>query len=220
MRGASPGALPAMTNDGPSPARSQPLSALDRATRYRLLPNTPVTLLQRVRASNDRQAWDDLVRLLVPLVDHWVRQATRDRTDRADVGQDVFLELAKRLPTWDYDRAGSFRAWLKTVTRTKCVDLFRKRGNAAAADGLSNLAAAEQPDQVERQETLVLTRAALKLLEAQVRPDVWDIFRRYVLDEEPAAAVAAACGVEVGYVYLVRNRLLTRLRGLLEHVRQ
>lgn len=207
-----------MTNESLSASSSQPLSALDRGTRYRLLPHTPVTLLQRVRQNNDRRAWDDLVRLLVPLVDHWIQQTIRDRNDRADIGQEVFLELSKRLPKWDYDSSRSFRAWLRTVTRTKCVDLFRKRGNTAGEQGLSKLAAEEQPDRVEQEESLLLTRAALKLLQSQVRPDIWAIFRQYVLDEVPAATVAATCGVEVGYVYLVRNRLLTRLRGLLENV--
>ncbi len=207
-----------MKHDSLSASRSQPLSSLDRLTRHRLLPNTPVTLLQRVRENNDRAAWDDLVRLLVPLVDHWVRQTIPHRDDRADVGQDVFLELAKRLPTWQYDRSRSFRAWLKTIARTKCIDLFRKRGNPAGEQHLSQLAAAEVPDELERQETIILTRSALGLLESQVRPDIWSIFRQYVLDEVPAATVATVCDVEVGYVYLVRNRLLTRLRGLLENV--
>ncbi|QEL13244.1 RNA polymerase sigma factor [Limnoglobus roseus] len=207
-----------MTHDSLSASRSQPLSALDRVTRQRLLPHTPVTLLQRVRQNNDRTAWDDLVRLLVPLVDHWVQQTIRDRDDRADVGQDVFLELSKRLPTWNYDSSRSFRAWLRTVTRTKCVDLFRKRGNAAGEQHLSKIASAEVPDELERQEALLLTRAALSLLESQVRPDIWAIFRQYVLEEIPAATVSRTCGVEVGYVYLVRNRLLTRLRGLLENL--
>lgn len=207
-----------MPNESLSASNSQPLSSLDRATRHRLLPHTPVTLLQRVRQNNDRKAWDDLVRLLVPLVDHWVQQTIRDRTDRADVGQEVFLELAKRLPKWDYDSSRSFRAWLRTVTRTKCVDLFRRRGNTSGEHGLAKLAAEERPDQVEQQEALVLTRAALSLLRTQVRPDIWAIFQQYVLDEAPAATVARTCNVEVGYVYLVRNRLLTRLRGLLENL--
>lgn len=198
---------------------TQPLSSLDRAARGRLLPHTPVTLLQRIRESRDPAAWDDLVRLLAPLVDHWTRRSLPDRNDRADVAQDVFLELSKRLPAWDYDSSRSFRAWLRTVTRTKCVDLFRKRGHRQAEYELSQIVSAESPDELEIQERALLTRAALRLLKSQVREDVWDIFRRHVLEEEGAAAVAVVVGVEVNYVYLVRSRLLAKLRALLANVR-
>lgn len=200
-------------------AETQPLSTLDRAARSALLPHTPVTLLQRIRDSRDDAAWDDLVRLLAPLVDHWTRRSLADRHDRADVAQDVFLELAKRLPAWDYDSSRSFRAWLRTVTRSKCVDLFRKRGERAAEYELSQVVAAESPDELEIQERAVLARAALRLLKEQVRADVWTIFRRHVLEEEPAAAVATASGVELNYVYLVRSRLLAKLRALLANLR-
>lgn len=196
-----------------------PLSSLDRAARSRLLPHTPVTLLQRIRESRDPAAWDDLVRLLAPLVDHWTRRSLSDRNDRADVAQEVFLELAKRLPAWDYDSSRSFRAWLRTVTRSKCVDLFRKRGHRQAEYELSQIVAAESPDELEIQERALLARSALRLLESQVRPDIWELFRRHVLEEESAGAVAIGSGVDVNYVYLVRSRLLARLRGLLANLR-
>jgi RNA polymerase sigma-70 factor, ECF subfamily len=198
---------------------TQPLSLLDRAARSRLLPNTPVTLLQRIRDSRDPAAWDDLVRLLAPLVDHWSRRSLPDRNDRADVAQEVFLELSKRLPAWDYDSSRSFRAWLRTVTRSKCVDRFRQRGERAAEYELSQIVAAESPDELEIQERALLARAALRLLKGQVREDVWAIFRQHVLEEEPAAAVAGSSGVEVNYVYLVRSRLLAKLRALLANLR-
>ncbi len=198
---------------------SQPLSTMDRDSRSRLLPNTPVTLLERIRNSQDATAWDDLVRLLAPLVENWIRPVLSDRNDLADVAQDVFLELSKRLPVWDYDSSRSFRAWLRTVTRNKCMDLFRKRGQRQAEVELTQIVAKETPDELELRERQLLTKAALRLLQSQLRPDVWDLFRRHVLEDEPAAAVAASCGVEVNYVYLVRSRLLAKLRGLLVNLR-
>jgi RNA polymerase sigma-70 factor, ECF subfamily len=203
----------------PPAASNPPLSAMDRAARTRLLPGTPVTLLQRIKEARDTTAWDDLVRLLAPLIDFWVRRTVPDANDRADIAQDVFLELSKRLPAWEYDASRSFRAWLRTVTRSRCVDFFRRRGRPDAEYELSQVLADQAPDLVEQHEVRLLTRSALKLLRTQVRADVWDIFQQYVLDEEPAATVAQACGVEVNYVYLVRSRLLARLRGLLENIR-
>lgn len=200
-------------------AEMPPLSSLDRAARSALLPQTPVTLLQRIRQSRDPAAWDDLVRLLAPLVDHWMRRSLIDHNDRADVAQDVFLELSRRLPVWDYDSSRSFRAWLRIVTRSKCIDLFRKRGERAAEYELSQAVAAESPDELEIQERAVLARAALRLLRSQVRDDVWTIFRRHVLEEEPAGTVAVSNGVEVNYVYLIRSRLLAKLRALLANLR-
>lgn len=51
----------------------------------------------------------------------------------SDLVQDVFLVLVQKLPEFQYDSKGSFRAWLKTVTLNKWRQRFLREARAAAA---------------------------------------------------------------------------------------
>lgn len=79
--------------------------------------DTPTTLLNRLRSPGDRDAWAQFVHLYTPLLYHWVRKLGLGTTEAADLVQDVFVTLLRTLPTFEYDRQRSFRAWLRTVTR-------------------------------------------------------------------------------------------------------
>src|SRR5437016_5008771 len=96
---------------------------------------TSRSLLERVRA-DDGPAWDRLVRLYAPLVMHWCRRWDLQEQDVADVFQEVFLSVATHIADFHKDREGdTFRGWLRTITRSKVLDLFRRRGREPAGCG-------------------------------------------------------------------------------------
>src|SRR5690348_2394285 len=139
---------------------------------------TSVSLLQRLRRPEESGAWERFVQLYTPLIYHWACRAGLREADAADLVQDVFLLLLRKLPEFDYDRHGSFRGWLRTVTLNLWRTRLRRRvlpvepgaspDGAATPDGVAELAEAEYRDQ--------LVGRALDLLRTDFEPATWRAF--------------------------------------------
>ncbi|MBV9125140.1 MAG: sigma-70 family RNA polymerase sigma factor [Planctomycetes bacterium] len=177
-----------------------------------------------MRSSADQQAWNRFVELYTPLLFHWTRLLGLQAQDAADLVQDVFLVLIRKLPEFQYDRDKSFRGWLRTVLLNK----WRKdRRNpsppplAAASPAWSDLVS---PDNTiafgEDEYRHYLVGQALRLMQAEFQPSTWKACWEYVVRGRPAAEVAAELGLQVGTVYAAKCRVLSRLRqelaGLLD----
>ena len=183
-------------------------------------PSTPPSLLERLRHPDDRGGWAKFVDLYTPLLLAWVRRLGTPDADRPDVVQEVFRVLVRELPAFRYDPARTFRGYLFDITRQRAVDHFRRRGKTLPAD----LDATISPDTVaawvETDYASQLIRRALGLVATDFDPPTADAFRRYVLDGQPPAAVAAALGITTAAVYQAAYRVRQRLRqefaGLLD----
>ena len=102
---------------------------LSSARRYLVFssPNhlTSVSLLQRLRRSQDDDAWRRFVSLYTPLLVAWARKLGVPPHEAGDLVQDVFMRLAQELPRFDYDRGRRFRGWLWTILLNKWRDRRR-----------------------------------------------------------------------------------------------
>lgn len=178
-----------------------------------------MTLLQRAR-DNDPEAWNRLVRLYAPLVEHWCRQAgIRDGIE--DVRQEVFRAVATGLVNFRRDRPGdTFRGWLRGVTRNKLLAHFRDRqGKPTAAGGSdAHLAMAHVPDPISltdddpASEVTGLYHRALELVRAEFEPRSWDAFWRAAVLGHDTSAIAADLGVTPAAVRKAKSRVLHRLK--------
>jgi len=130
----------------------------------------------------------------------------------------------RKLPSFAHDPQQSFRAWLRTVLRNRCVTLLRTpsvvlpaAGSAqvpepVVADGL-----AKWEDEEYRRQLMSRT---LRLLQRDFQPVTWQAFWDFVVCQRLAAEVGAAHGISVDSVYSAKSRVLRRLReelkGLLD----
>jgi RNA polymerase sigma-70 factor (ECF subfamily) len=175
----------------------------------------------RVRA-HDKAAWDRLVHLYTPLVCHWCQRAGLQPADVQDVGQEVFKAVWRTIQTFRRDHPGdSFRGWLRTITRSKIADFYRRQhAQAAAVGGSEALTQAYEvpqprwddsdgePDQAEAS---LLYQRAVELIRAAFSEKTWLAFQAYVLEGRPPAEVAAALEMSVAAVYTAKSRVLKRL---------
>ncbi len=185
---------------------------------------TPASLLERLRDPAKEADWDHFVRLYSPLLCCWARRLGLNGADVADLVQDVFTILVRKLPAFRYDPNKRFRAWLWTITVNKCRE--KRRGKAAdtlqAGEGdLARLAGPDSADAVDEAEyRQYLVRRALQLMQAKFQPATWRAFWECVAADRPAAEVAAELGLSVDAVYAAKSRVLRHLRreldGLLE----
>jgi RNA polymerase sigma-70 factor (ECF subfamily) len=178
------------------------------------MPSTPVTLLERLRRTDDGAAWSQFVRLYTPLLYGWARRAGLSEADAADLLQDVFTTLLQELPRFEYQPGKSFRAWLRTILLNRWRTLRRRRApQPLPPERLGEAPAEADPDLPgEAEERRELVRRALALIEGDFTAATWQAFRQFVVRERRAAEVAAELGLSINAVYLARSRVLRRLR--------
>lgn len=176
---------------------------------------TQFSLLIRLRATDDTEAWSRFVRLYTPLVHHWIGKTGVEANAMDDLVQEVFVVLLDRAQWLGENRPGSFRGWLRTVTLNKCRDHFR-RANRMTEPRLMGL-----PDMAECDPAVLLTddeyrryvaRAALRLMRDSFSETTWRACWEHVAMNRPAREVAVELGITENAVYLARGRVLKRLR--------
>jgi RNA polymerase sigma-70 factor (ECF subfamily) len=181
---------------------------------------TSRSLLQRAR-DHQPGAWERLVLLYSPLVRHWCRRGGVAAQDVDDVAQDVFTRAFGSLDTFYHDRpTDTFRGWLRTITRHRIVDHYRKeKRNVPAAGGSAALGVLlnqpdipDEPDAEERDLCDRLYEASLDFIRGEFEPRTWQMFWRTVVDDQPTAVVAAELGVTANSVRQARSRVLRRIR--------
>jgi RNA polymerase sigma-70 factor (ECF subfamily) len=181
---------------------------------------TSITLLTKLRqVPADQEAWAQFTQRYGRKIYAWCRQWELQEADAEDVTQIVLLKLAEKMQTFQYDREGSFRAWLKTVARHAWSDYLSGRKAAVAAGGSQ---AVELLRTVEAREDLVrrldeefdrelLDEAAARVRQ-RVTPRTWQAFERTAVQGQSGAEAAAALGMKVATVFVARSKVQKMLQ--------
>jgi RNA polymerase sigma-70 factor (ECF subfamily) len=175
---------------------------------------TPVSLLERIARAPRTPDWERFVELYTPLLFAWAARAGATGDDASDLVQDVFTILVEKLPQFRYDAGGSFRGWLRTVLQNRWRQLRRADPDRTRRAGAPpDLPDHRLPDLTEAEYTRHIAQRALGVLEADFEPRTWAAFWAFVVEERPAAEVAARHRISVNAVYLAKARVLARLRA-------
>lgn len=183
--------------------------------------STSTSLIERARR-HDPAAWDRLCFVYCPLVYRWARVVGLQHDDAADVGQEVFWTVARRIGTFDHERPdATFRGWLKTITRNKIGDHLKRGNGREQAIGGSSVRVlssipAELPDEPPSDPAFDVERAilhrTLDAIRAEFEPRTWQAFWLSAVDELPTDDVAERLGMTRKAVRQARYRVLRRLR--------
>jgi RNA polymerase sigma-70 factor (ECF subfamily) len=177
---------------------------------------TPVSLLLRLKEPKAEMAWQRFVELYTPLLFYWARAAGLKSPDDADLVQEVFAILVRKLPEFEYDSHKSFRSWLRTVVLNKWRDQQRRKVAAGGDPAACDLAELADPkldgDFWEREHRKQLTARALAVMKVDFEETTWKACWEHVVIGRPAAEVAAELGISRNAVYVAKCRVLRRLR--------
>ena len=183
---------------------------------------TSSSLLSRIRAE-ESGAWDRLVTLYAPLVYHWCRRWSLREEDLADVFQEVFKALVIHVAGFRKQNKGdTFRGWLWTITRSKVLDHFRRKGKEPAGGGgteawmrLEQVAAPEAVEPVDPEETQAMRKLflrGLELIRGEFEERTWRAFWRTAVEGRSPGDVAADLSMSPGAIRVAKSRVLQRLR--------
>jgi RNA polymerase sigma-70 factor (ECF subfamily) len=180
---------------------------------------TSATLLLRMRGS-DPMAWERFVAIYAPLVWSWCRLARLQDQDGADVVQEVFRAVTQSIGDFRQQPTGTFRGWLRTITRHKIVDLCRERLQAGqgvgGSDHQARLAQIPIPTEIEEAtddaDAQRLVQRIMELLRPEFSAQAWQAFWRTAVDGCSATDVAHELGMTAGAVRVAKCRVLQRLR--------
>jgi RNA polymerase sigma-70 factor (ECF subfamily) len=182
---------------------------------------TSPTLLGRLRDTpTDQAAWGEFVDRYSRKVYSWCRQRGLQRADAEDVTQNVLVDLARQMRTFEYRPSGSFRAWLRLVTHRAWCDLLESRRAATAGSGdtgvLRVLESVEARDDLLRQLAeeydRELLEEAMKRVQPRVEPQTWEAFRLTALERLSGAEAASRLGVAVTAVFKAKSRVQKMLQ--------
>ena len=182
--------------------------------------STPASLLERLHQPSETLAWGRFVDLYSPLLFRWAKQLGLSDHDRADLVQDVFLVLVRKLPEFQYDPVRSFHAWLKTVFLNQHRVRLRNRSPILNDDACDRLAAKSEHDLEDSEHHAYLIRQAFRLIASEFSAQQQKAFNDYVLGERAPEDVASELNISPGTVYSIKSKILSRLRqelrGLLD----
>lgn len=183
---------------------------------------TSLSLLERLRGE-DPQAWQTVCRVYAPLIYTWCRSDGVSPQDAEDILQEVFGILHRSLDTFEPRSNGSFRGWLRTITRNRVRDHFRRLGAGPLVAGGSTAnamlhqhaepSATADPEPISANPQLL---RSLDYVRAEFREKTWLAFWMSTAEGRATADVAADLEMTEGAVRKARFRVLRRLREELD----
>ena len=135
--------------------------------------STSPTLLSEVADWQDHPAWVSFRGRYNPLLRRWCHGYGLDDDSVDEVCQRIWIELADRMRTFQYDPNRTFRGWLRRVCDSRVIDFLRQR------QSVSLLSLDDRDGEPE-----AATRAAsIDLREDDQLEGAADLLRRFLLGE-------------------------------------
>lgn len=185
-------------------------------------------LVKTLRGGADEAAWTLFCQRYEPLVNAFVRQAGVPRDDVADVVQETLVAFLESLRAGRYDpQRGRVRAWIRGIALHKVQEALRKirRPERQVVDESGTtrfmnrvVDERELTDLFEAEWERGLLQAGLARVRCELDPKTLAAFELYALAGWPPEQVAERLGLSRQTVYVHKNRVLTRLRQILEEL--
>jgi RNA polymerase sigma factor (sigma-70 family) len=190
------------------------------------------SLLSRVRDWEDAASWQDFYDTYWKLIYRTACGAGLPHVEAEEVAQETLISITKAIRSFRYDpEQGSFKGWLRTTTNWRIRDHLRRRQRAEQesrhlqnelVDLAGGMDQADDPvgKNWDAEWEKNLTDTALDRLKKKVAPKQFQIFDLAVIKDWPTEKVAKTLKVNIGYVYLIKHRLSSRLKAELKNLRR
>lgn len=189
-------------------------------------PDTRPSLLVRLRAGDDHEAWCEFAEIYRPVILRLALAKGLQPADAEDLSQDVLLRVSAAMEKWEPDGTAKFRTWLHTVTRNAALNAITRAKPDRARGGDSNVdLLAQQPgavagqaagDSCEQDVFSIETRReifqwAARRVRGEFSEPTWLAFWSTAVESVSIEDAAQKLGRTRGAVYAARSRVMRRL---------
>ena len=181
---------------------------------------TRSSVLRAVANTENEAAWQRLFDLYAGFVFSIARSKGLKEEDADDIVQIVFADLARKLPTFKYDREkGRFRSYLTGLVNWRVMDRLRygKRDAELKANFLEEVrAAGASADDgfPERECQAAAMEEALRRMKPDIRPEHYAAFVASAVEGQDTETVMRLYGLSRDNLYQIRTRLTAKLREM------
>jgi len=184
---------------------------------------TRSSVLRAVANTENEAAWQRLFDLYAGFIFSIARSKGLKPEDADDIVQVVFTDLARNLPTFQYDRTkGKFRSYLAGLVHWRVMDRLKagKRDMElmASFEEESKATAAGDAAFEEREWQAAAMEEALRRIKPDVRPEHYAAFVASTVEGQDTETVMRLYGLSRDNLYQIRKRLTAKLRETVEQV--
>jgi RNA polymerase sigma factor (sigma-70 family) len=194
--------------------------------------STHPTLLKKVADWEDHPAWIRFRDTYNPLLWRWCRRYGMSDDEIEEVCQRIWIELADRMKTFEYDPNRTFRGWLRRLCESRVLNFLRQRRAAMLLslddrDGEPVVVASrttrdpegtEQGDDHPNRFLLATGERVQAAVRAKVKPHTWEAFWLVAVYDWSVERTAGSLGMSKVAVYAARDRVARMLRAEGERV--
>jgi RNA polymerase sigma-70 factor (ECF subfamily) len=181
---------------------------------------TRYSLLSRLQNWDDQDSWKDFFDTYWRLIYSVALKSGLTDAEAQEVVQETVIAVSKNIQKFKRDRElGSFKGWLRNLTRWRIADQLRKRTRLGSGEtdvareefstrDVADIPASPEAESVWENEWRVnLMKVALENVKRLVKEEHYQMFDFYVVKEWPVGKVAQTLGVSTGQVYLAKFRV-------------
>ncbi len=185
---------------------------------------TRYSLLSRLQDREDQDSWKDFFDTYWRLIYSFAIKSGLTDAEAQDVVQETVISVARDIHKFKRDRTlGTFKGWLRNLTRWRIADQLRKRdrsvpaGNnlsisSSGSDDIAGPVNAELEAIWEEDWQANLLEAAMERVKPRVKEEHYQMFDLNVVRQWPASKVAQTLGVNIGRVYLAKYRVMALIK--------
>jgi RNA polymerase sigma factor (sigma-70 family) len=185
-----------------------------------IAPTTRASLLLRLRNPQDHDAWVEFVSLYEPVIYRTLRRGGLQDADAQEVLQDLLLAVNRNIERWKLGAEhGSFRGWLRRVTRNLVVSWVRRKQRQLSTTSIdldslleaSSDAGGPESDEFDRELRRAHFQIASEQVREEVRPQTWQAFFDVAVSGLSVAETANKLDMTTGAVRVAKCRIIARL---------
>ena len=192
-------------------------------------PATSPTLLGRMRCWEDTAAWKLFVDRYHHLFESWASRKLQNPADVDEVNQQVYWEIARRLPAFEYDASRSFRGWLRTLHQSRLLDFIKLEKRRlqresqvrllrvpVCASGQKNGAKQEfdpaEPSAAATNGKSQIADEIQQTVKSRVSDRTWAVFHEIAIDGQSIAETAQRHSMKYASAFAAYSRVCQMLR--------
>lgn len=187
---------------------------------YRYFNNetTRSSVLKAVADTSNEKAWKRLFDLYAGFVFSIARSKGLTVTDSDDIVQNVFVDLARNLPQFNYDRTkGRFRSYLIGLVNWRVADKLRagKRDvdfKSQYGEDMKGAVAEDDGIFLENEWRAAAMEEALRRIKDEVNPDHFAAFVASTIEGQDTETVMNLYSITRDNLYQIRKRLTLKLK--------